>query len=263
MLGPDRKENSIARSEAKVHISDCWGVLLPAKREAAIEEQVTVSPESEIQDLMKMVKKAKERFVYSPPDKREAAMEEQVIALSEAEMKDLKKVIGEMDERLTWFEEENARLRKMAMNYRMDWINEMRRVDLLVRYGPDAVCESQARWSSPSPDRSYNDDSATHYRFINGDILNEDLSTAFSTTFPRRRSLNVLDDDGDILDKDLSTAFSTTFPRRRSLNVLDDDGRILDHNDRVRVHPTVNNGLTARDAVVIRMTGVDVCSSFQ
>jgi hypothetical protein len=143
------------RLEAKVRISACWGVLLPAKREAAIEEQVTVSPESEIQDLMKMVRKAKERFAYSPPDKREAAMEEQVIALSEAEMKDLKKVIGEMDKRLTWFEEENARLRKMAMNYRMDWINATRQTDFLVRYGPDAVCESQARWSSPSPDRSY------------------------------------------------------------------------------------------------------------
>jgi len=110
-----------------VRTSDCsGGVLLPTKREAVIKEQVTVLPESEIQDLMKMVRQAKQRFAYLPPAKREAAMEEQVIALSEAEMKDLKKMIGEMDERLTWFEEETARLRKMAMSYRVRWINETR-----------------------------------------------------------------------------------------------------------------------------------------
>lgn len=42
--------------------------------------------------------------------------------------------------------------------------------------------------------------------------------------------------------------------------VLDD---VLDHDNRVHVHPMVNNGLTARGMVKVRMTGVEVCGSFQ
>jgi hypothetical protein len=100
-------------------------------------------------------------------------------------------------------------------------------------------------------DHAADDDSAPHYRFTDGDVPNGVLSTAFSTTFSttfsQRRSLDW---------------FSTMFPRRRSLNVLDDDGDILNHNNRVRVHPTVNDGLTARGAIVIGMAGVEVCGSF-
>ena len=97
-------------------------------------------------------------------------------------------------------------------------------------------------------DHATDDDGATHYHFINGNVLDDVLSTAFSTTFPRRRSLDW---------------FSMTFPRRCSLNVLDDDSDILNHNNRVHVHPAVNDGLTAKDAIEIGMTGVEVCGSCQ
>jgi hypothetical protein len=114
-------------------------------------------------------------------------------------------------------------------------------------------------------DHATDDDGATHYHFINGNVLDDVLSTAFPTTFsttlPRRRSLDWF---SMTLPRRRSLDWlSMTFPRRRSLNVLDDDSDILNHNNRVHVHPAVNDGLTAKDAIEIGMTGVEVCGSCQ
>ena len=104
------------RLGAKVRVSHRQGVLLPAKREAVIEERVPL----------------------------------------EAEIRDLQEALGETKGRLEWLEEENIRLRSLAGVYRARWTNEVRRADLLEQYeqisGP---CISQAGWLSSSPDRSY------------------------------------------------------------------------------------------------------------
>lgn len=88
------------------------------------------------------------------PTKKEAAIEEHVS--SEAEIQVLRKALGEANERLEWLEKENTSLRAMMMDYRTRWINECHHVDALRLYGSDGPLGlSQARWSSPSPDRSY------------------------------------------------------------------------------------------------------------
>ena len=98
-------------------------------------------------------------------------------------------------------------------------------------------------------DHATDDDSATDYHFIDGDVLDNILSTSFSWR---------------ILGHVLLTAFSTMFSWQHSFDdVLDDNGDVLDDDNCVRVHPTVNNGLTARGVIKISMMGVEVCGYFQ
>ena len=103
-------------------------------------------------------------------------------------------------------------------------------------------------------DQATDNDSAIDYCFVDVDILDNILSTTicqrrsvdgFSTTICRGRPLDV-------------------FSRTRSLNsVLDGDGEVLDHDNRVRISPAVNNGLTARGVIKVRMAGVEIGGSFQ
>ena len=136
-------------------------------------------------------------------------------------------------------------------------------------------------------DHATDGDNATHYHFIDGDVPGKVLSTAFSTTFSQRRSLDwfpttfprrrSLDWFPTTFSQRRSLDwFPTTFPRRRSLdwlpttfprqhslNVPDADGEILNHSNRARVHPTVDDRLTARGAIVNGKTPIEVCGSFQ
>lgn len=97
------------------------------------------------------------------------------------------------------------------------------------------------------------DNGATDYHFLDRDVLHDVLSTTFSPTTFSPTTLSTTT---------FSTTFLTTFSRRPSLNnVLGDDGDVLDHDNRVRVHPMVNNGLIARGMVEVRMAGVEIYGS--
>lgn len=71
-------------------------------------------------------------------------------------LQELQKKFEEVLERLHKSKELNVELMSQAATYRANWINEARRVQALELFGvDDAPCLSQARWFSPSPDRSY------------------------------------------------------------------------------------------------------------
>ncbi|KIM88179.1 hypothetical protein PILCRDRAFT_3214 [Piloderma croceum F 1598] len=73
----------------------------------------------------------------------------------QAEIQELQKELAEVNEKILWYEEDNRYMRQRAANYRADWINERRRVDAIEMDGwENQGGISQARWSSPSPDRS-------------------------------------------------------------------------------------------------------------
>jgi hypothetical protein len=50
---------------------------------------------------------------------------------------------------------------------------------------------------------------------------------------------------------------------RRSLNIFVGDGEVLNHNNRDDIYPAVNNGLTARDMIKVRIAGVEIGGSFE
>jgi len=88
------------------------------------------------------------------PAKKEAAIEEHVS--SEAEIQVLRKALAEANKRIKYFEESNKSLTALMVEYHVRWINECHELDILRLHGSDGLAGfSQARWSSPSPDRSY------------------------------------------------------------------------------------------------------------
>jgi hypothetical protein len=89
------------------------------------------------------------------PAKKEAAIEEEHVS-SEAEIQVLRKALAEANERIECLEEDKKSLTAMMVEYRMRWVNECHKFDSLYHNGSDGLAGfSQARWSSPSPDRSY------------------------------------------------------------------------------------------------------------
>ena len=85
-------------------------------------------------------------------------------------IKDLEHRLADVEQRLSHAEDDNRRLTKLAAGYRVDWINEYRRAEILARHMPDENFNqmesiSQAGWDSSSPYR-VNGESRQLYRPI-------------------------------------------------------------------------------------------------
>jgi len=71
-------------------------------------------------------------------------------------LQELQKELTETRKKLNSLEDDKKELTLSVAVYRVKWINEARRAEVLERYGPsDAPCLTQAGWLSSSPDRSY------------------------------------------------------------------------------------------------------------
>ena len=71
----------------------------------------------------------------------------------ELKIKRLQDELTEAREKIEWLERTTRDLRASSTNYRLLWITESRRAQLLERN--DTSCVSQAGWMSSSPDCSY------------------------------------------------------------------------------------------------------------